>query len=174
MGSGRPRALSEISITAWLACLYQKPCIHLRDEPEKVLKRGGQSVSIQLTPIMAVSIPVIVRHGEVNAAVSISNLTLNSGQGQPKLAFNIERSGNGSLYGDIEVRFVPANRTDEPLVVGQHIGVSVFPPLGHLHYQIPLQLPAGRHLSTGMIEVIYRERVIGGGGKILARASLSV
>jgi len=33
MDSGRPRALSEISITAWLTCLYQKPCIHLRDEP---------------------------------------------------------------------------------------------------------------------------------------------
>lgn len=141
---------------------------------EKVLKRDGQSVSIQLTPIMAISIPVIVRHGEVDAAASISNLTLNNGEGQPKLALNLERSGNGSLYGDIEVRFVPASGTGEPLVIGQHIGVSVFPPLDRLRYRIPLQLPAGRHLSAGTIEVIYRERVNGGGGKILARASLSV
>jgi len=141
---------------------------------EKVLKRDGRSVSIQLTPIMAVSIPVIVRHGDVDVAVSISNLILNSGQGQPKLAFNIERSGNGSVYGDIEVRFVPANRSEEPLVIGQHTGVSVFPPLARLQYQIPLQLPAGRHLDAGTIEVTYRERANGGGGKILARASLSV
>jgi len=37
MDSGRPRASSETSITAWLTCLYRKPCIHLRDEPLLIL-----------------------------------------------------------------------------------------------------------------------------------------
>ena len=141
---------------------------------EKVLQRDGQSVSIRLTPVMAVSIPVIVRHGQVDASVSISNLTLDDGQARPELAFDIERVGNGSLYGDIEVRFVPANGAEEPIVIGQHVGVSIFPPLARLLYRIPLQLPAGRHLSAGTLEVIYRERGGDGDGKILARATLPV
>src|SRR5690606_5322061 len=58
--------------------------------------KNGQ-VAVRLIPVYGVSIPVIVRHGDLKASAGISNVKL-SGK---TLTFTLTRSGGKSLYGDL-------------------------------------------------------------------------
>ncbi len=60
-------------------------------------------VSIQLTPIYGVTIPVIVRKGSLSASATISDVRLTRDGGEPALAFRLTRSGDRSVYGRIRV-----------------------------------------------------------------------
>jgi len=65
---------------------------------------NGEGVSIDLLVIPGVSLPVIVRHGTLEATGGISDMhLLPNGQtdGQPALGFRINRSGSRSLFGDL-------------------------------------------------------------------------
>ena len=62
-----------------------------------------QGVSVQLTPIYGVTIPVIVRNGKLTAEAGIANARIAQEGGRPAVAFDLTRSGNRSLYGEIRV-----------------------------------------------------------------------
>lgn len=62
-----------------------------------------EGVSIALTPIYGVTIPVIVRKGALRATAAISNIRLDRAEGQTALAFDLSRSGERSVYGRVRV-----------------------------------------------------------------------
>ena len=67
-------------------------------------------IPIHLIPVYGVKIPVIVRHGDLKARVSLSDLTLAPASGQGKghrLSFRINRDGNRSVLGDLTVTYFP-------------------------------------------------------------------
>lgn len=129
-----------------------------------------RQIGVVLNVLVGVSIPVIVRHGDTAAAVTLGALALQDGAGTaPQLALELGRSGTASVYGDLSVTFTPQGGA--PSVVSAAGGVAVYPPNPLRRAVLPLALPKGVKLAHGELRVSYRERP-DAGGKLLAEAAL--
>src|SRR3546814_2488763 len=84
-------------------------------------KPAGAGVSIALTPIYGITIPVIVRVGDLGAAAAIGEAWVSEGADGPAFNFDLSRTGDRSVYGDIEVT---RPGIAEPLLVARGIAVS--------------------------------------------------
>lgn len=141
---------------------------------ENAMKNGdNKEIGVVLTALVGASIPVIVRHGETQASVSLSGLVLVPATGEtgPALSFQINRSGNRSVYGDLTVTLTP--KGSPPVDVAKAGALAVYAPNALRRVRMPLQIPAGAALSGGTLNLTYRERVEAG-GKLIADASLTV
>ncbi|MEP1422333.1 MAG: molecular chaperone [Erythrobacter sp.] len=133
--------------------------------PREVTEEETQSdaVTFRLVPIYGITIPIIVRHGRVEAQVALTQPSIVTGEdGRPELAMTIERSGESSTYG---VLSVVKPGVDEPIVLAG--GIAVYPEIGTREVRITLtdeQLTQIR--GPGRIE--YRELPEQGGALIAA------
>ena len=111
-------------------------------------------VSIQLIPIFGISIPVIIRTGEVNVTTSFTNLKLEVRQDSiPTLEFMINRAGNCSTYGDLVVEYISGK--NKPITVGNVKGVGVYTNIDHRKVTVKLNQVPGVVLKTGNLRVRY-------------------
>lgn len=85
----------------------------ISDIARAVNPEPGQ-ITIRLTTLIGVSIPVIVRHGDTSAKLTLDTLALEPGvkaegqaSGSPLLIFHMNRSGNRSVYGNLLATFTP-------------------------------------------------------------------
>lgn len=121
-------------------------------------KPAGEGVSIALTPIYGITIPVIVRVGDLGAEAVIGEAWVGEGADGPAFNFDLARTGNRSVYGDIEVTRPGA---PEPLLVAR--GIAVYPEIGtrQVSLRVPPELAAK---LKGPVRIRYTEdREIGGG-----------
>ena len=133
---------------------------------------GATGIGVMMTALVGASVPVIVRHGAVDAGVKLGELALSRGEATgPMLAMLFEREGSSSVYGDVSVTFTPRN--GKPQSLAQVSGLAVYTPNRLRRAALPLQVPAGVALAAGTLEVSYRERPEAG-GKLLAQASLNL
>ncbi|MDX1931473.1 MAG: hypothetical protein SFU56_02595 [Capsulimonadales bacterium] len=133
----------------------------------------ANGLSVRLTPVYGVSIPLIVRHGAVSATVALADLKTETGpEGALLLSGAFLREGNGSVYGDLQVTFTPAGN-GKPVPVGLSNGMAVYVPNPVRYFTLPLKPPAGRRPSQGTLTVTYREPATEG-GRILAEKTLTV
>lgn len=131
-----------------------------------------KEVRIQLRTLLSVSIPVIVRHGDTHATVSLTSMELTErAEEQPVLQFSMERAGNQSLYGDLTVHFTPRGGVTE--IVGRANGVAIYAPNARRKMRIALTPPRNRSLSNGTLRVTYRQQAESGAA-LLAEASLTL
>lgn len=122
------------------------------------VKNKDKSLSVQLTPIFGISIPVIARHGKldpVTVDITTANMMLDNtvepkaGEKAYKLNLNFERSGGHSLYGDIKV----IHNGD---TVNQLRGISLFSPYPSRKVKLNLVL---KGVSSGdKLKVVYHSR----------------
>ncbi|MDP3842486.1 MAG: molecular chaperone [Oxalobacteraceae bacterium] len=130
-------------------------------------------MGVQLKALIGVSIPVIVRHGETAANLTLAGLELlkpTAGQAAT-LAVVLQRSGNRSVYGDLGATFTPQGGTVQE--VGKAGGVAVYTPNPLRRAKLALQPPAGLVLARGLLRVTFRERPEAG-GKLLAEAAIEL
>ena len=132
---------------------------------------NGGKVGVVITALIGASIPVIVRQGETEAHVTLAELAFQPATADvgSSLAFQIQRDGNRSVYGDLAVTFTP--RGGAAVEVGRAGGVAVYVPNPRRRARLPLQLPPGAALAGGTLKLSYRERA-DAGGKLLGEASL--
>ena len=117
----------------------------------------AEGVSIQLIPIYGVTIPVIVRHGRVQAQVAISQPSIVQGEDGPELSMTISRAGDSSTYGTLTVTKQGA---EEPIVMLR--GLAVYPELSERQVRVRLT-PEQAASFTGQIRIEYREDLEAGG-----------
>lgn len=115
----------------------------------EVKKTDG--VSFQIRPIYGVTIPVIVRLGNLEAKAAISNVHKTVVDGKPAVSLDISRSGDRSTYG--EVRVVKAGVKDPIAIVR---GVAIYTEIDHRSLSIPID-PAFAAQATGPVTVQYVE-----------------
>jgi P pilus assembly chaperone PapD len=72
-------------------------------KPPTAPEAPAYGVSVQLTPVYGVTIPVIVRAGKLTAEAGIANAKIVQEGGRPAVSFDLTRSGNRSLYGEVRV-----------------------------------------------------------------------
>jgi len=132
--------------------------------PREVTDQVQQSdgVSFKLTPIYGITIPIIVRHGRVEAQVALTQANIVEGENGPEFAMRIERSGDSSTYGTLSV-VKPG--VDEPIVLAG--GVAVYPEIGTREVRINVT-PEQAVLLKGPARIEYRELPEQGGGLIAA------
>ena len=121
-----------------------------------ISSEGAKSLSIELIPVVGITIPVIVRQGELSAEASLSEFEIkqsNTVKAQPVLSMKINRTGNKSTYGDFRVDFTPAGGS--PVVIGQLNGVAVYTSTDSRTLEIKLQAPEGTVLSNGELHITY-------------------
>jgi hypothetical protein len=118
-------------------------------------RESSNSVTVQLVPIFGMSIPIIIRSGDVNVSASISDIKLES-LTEPSVLFTLNRSGNISIYGDVLVEFYP--KQGKPLTVGAMKGVAIYDNLNRRFISMKLTIPPGTSLSNGILKVRYKSR----------------
>lgn len=117
-------------------------------------------LKIQLIPIYGVTIPVIIRKGQLKATAAIANPHLVEDPNGPVLAFDLSRDGNKSVYGEIRVT---RQGETEPAVVAK--GIAVYPELKTRQVFLPLA-PDQVSAIKGPVKIAYYETLDAGGGLI--------
>ena len=123
-----------------------------------IAKPASTGVSIALTPIYGITIPVIVRVGDLGAEAVIGDAWVADTADGPAFNFGLTRAGNRSVYGDIEVT---RPGISEPLLVAR--GIAVYPEVSarEVSLRVPPELAAK---LKGPVRIRYTEdREIGGG-----------
>jgi hypothetical protein len=114
-------------------------------------------LSIKLTIIPGVTLPVIVRHGSLSATASLSDFSLTSlsgGNSNPALSLKINRNGASSVYGDLTATYFPAAKHNG-VIVSQIKLLAVYVPNATRTVVMQLTLPEGVELNGGKIVVKF-------------------
>ena len=117
--------------------------------------QDSASIGIRLIPIFGISIPVIVRVGDLKADVSIidANLTAKS-DSITELALTFSRKGDKSVYGDLTVNYQSVG--GEAIEVGLVRGIAVYTPNTQRHFTLQLQNLQGVDYTLGKLTIKYQ------------------
>ena len=110
-----------------------------------------KGVQFQLTPVYGVTIPVIIRLGNLEASAGIANVQLERRDGGAAVGLDLTRTGTRSTYG--EVRVLKAGVKD-PIALQK--GVAIYTEVGRRHVSVPLA-EAYKTGVTGPVTVEYIE-----------------
>jgi P pilus assembly chaperone PapD len=111
-----------------------------------------KGLSFQLTPVYGVTIPVIVRLGNLEAKAGIANVHLaKAANGTATVALDLSRSGARSTFGDVRV-MKPG--TKDPIAVQK--AVAVYTEIGSRRVTVPVRADFKGAL-TGPVTVQYLE-----------------
>lgn len=123
---------------------------------EKPEEQDVKDVTIQLVPIYGLTIPVIVRKGNLNAKVAISKFSMEPDKTEgPMATMELSRSGNRSVYGDIEITHISNKHDITP--IGKIKGLAIYTPNDKRSIQLRLRDDPEVDYSTGTIRITYKE-----------------
>ncbi len=112
------------------------------------------ALSIQLIPIFGISIPIIIRVGAEDLSVSITDMVLETTQENTKrLNLRINRNGNMSVYGDIQVAHIAPNGTET--ILSNINGLAVYTPNASRILSIDLNPEKEVNYSAGKLVVTF-------------------
>ena len=133
--------------------------LYLRAEEEKKPLGEGDgpkdstTISVKLVAVFGISIPVIIRSGENNTEIKLTDLSFNAKDTTPTVKFTFNRNGNMSSYGDIAVNYIsPEGKT---VTVATAKGLAVYTPTTKRYFNLPLSQPPGIDYSKGTLQVTY-------------------
>ncbi len=113
-----------------------------------------KTISVKLTPIYGISIPVIVRSGEVNVSATLSDFEIRTNQESgPILKLTINRAGNMSVIGDLSVEYISEKGDD--VEIGKLKNVAVYPDINKRFVSINLNPATGLNLKNGKLRITY-------------------
>jgi hypothetical protein len=121
---------------------------------EKDTKVDTTNISINITPIFGITVPVIIRVGKSTTILNITDLKLEkTTDGTNKLQLCINRTGNMSAFGDISVtHFAPDGKETK---IGLIKGVAVYTPNSVRKLKVNLENISSVDLSKGVIRVLF-------------------
>jgi P pilus assembly chaperone PapD len=111
----------------------------------------AKGLRFQLTPVYGVTIPVIVRLGNLQATAGIANVHLEQKDGKPFVALDLSRSGERSTFG--EVRVLRAG-VKNPIAIQK--AVAVYTEIGLRHLAVPID-DSQKAAAAGPVTVQYVE-----------------
>ncbi len=120
----------------------------------------GNGLKIQIIPIYGISIPIIVRKGNLQATAAMSNVRMTTDNEGPALEFDLSRKGDKSVFGEIHVT---KPGVAEPLSIAK--GIAIYPEVATRSVSLPMppEVAAKMH---GEVVISYYEAPEAGGGLI--------
>jgi hypothetical protein len=121
---------------------------------EKEFTPDTAGIAVHITPVFGISVPVIIRNGENEAAVSLSKPAFEKTPDDiPVLNMQFNRTGNMSVYGDIKIDFIsPQGKVTK---VGEIKGIAVYTPTASRRVRVVLDKVPGIDYKTGKLHVVY-------------------
>jgi fimbrial chaperone protein len=115
-----------------------------------------QDVSMKIRAHRAVAIPVVVRIGDLNSELQLSNLSFKTAPqiGDSKVEVKLSRIGNRSVYGDLVATFHPTG--GEPKQLGRINGLSVYNE--NMNVSIPLNIADSAPSGSGVIKAEFQDQ----------------
>lgn len=129
-------------------------------KPAVVAEGPREGVSIALTPIYGVTIPIIVRQGNLSAKAVISDARIDKDAERDLFSFALARSGDRSTYGRVRVI---RQGVEKPLIDAR--GIAVYTELTGRRVIFPINADLAAQLK-GPITVQYLDDAEAGGGVI--------
>jgi len=120
----------------------------------------GEGFQIRLIPIYGVTIPIIIRHGNLTATAAIANPRIVEENGVQGIGFDLSRHGDRSVYGEV---IVTRPGIDVPLARAR--GIAIYSEIGSRTVNLPVSEEFQGNLA-GPIRIQYREPDSAGGGLI--------
>lgn len=121
-----------------------------------VTKDLVKGVNIRIVPVYGVSIPVIVRQGELQASLDVAAPIFDppAADGSGLMRVNMTVTGNRSIFADI--KFVrPSSHGDEQVLLFK--GVAVYAPVNRRTLRITLKKEELERVRAGALKVIIQE-----------------
>ena len=118
-------------------------------QPAAITESKG--LRFQLTPIYGVTIPVIVRLGNLQATAGIANVHLAKTDGAPTVDLDLTRSGSRSTFGEVRVL-----KAGVKAPIADQKGVAVYTEINSRHVSVPVN-PDYKGEITGPVTVQYVE-----------------
>ncbi len=111
-------------------------------------------MSVQITPVFGISIPIIVRVGDVKVSASLDNLKIETIQDTIRnLKVSINRVGNISIYGDLIAEYVsPQGKTTQ---IGLVRGIAVYTSVNKRNVSIRVNNDTKVDLTGGKIKIRF-------------------
>ncbi len=113
-----------------------------------------KAISVKLVAIFGISIPVIIRAGENTSTVSLTDVNFKAPKDSiPYVQFAFNRSGNMSVYGDINVDYIsPEGKSTR---IGAAKGIAVYNPTIKRNFTLPLTIKENVDVHSGQLRVSY-------------------
>ena len=108
-------------------------------------------LSFKLTPVYGVTIPVIVRLGNLSVEAGISNVHLENRDGKPAIAMELSRTGSRSTFGEVRVL---KSGVKAPIALSR--AVAVYTELNQREVVVPVD-ETYKGALTGPVTVEYVE-----------------
>jgi hypothetical protein len=115
-------------------------------------------------------IPIIVRTGDLSAKASISDVHLVESQGRKGIGFAINRSGDRSVYGGIDIYL---EGSGSPRKIGGIRGLGVYGEIDHRNVVIPLEATAPAVGAGSRVKIVYTDDELDP-GKVLAETEATL
>jgi P pilus assembly chaperone PapD len=141
---------------------------------EQASSQRSDQLSFRITSVFGLSIPVIVRHGPVEAQGRIENARFDEAMISPDgvaapvrtsvLRFDLRRTGTSSLFGNVEVRSRGGRES-----LGVQRGIGVYPEIDQRSIQIPLRRAPKKGEA---LEITFTDED-SGARQVIARATLT-
>lgn len=130
-------------------------------------KLDSTQMAVRIIPIFGISIPVIIRVGNLNAKITLSDVNIKSlNDTVSQLAFAINREGNKSAYGNLTVMYEP--KKGNSIQVGVANGIGVYTEIGKRTFSMLLNYKDGINFHSGKL-VIYYKTPKESGNQVMAR-----
>ena len=120
----------------------------------KEVQKDSTSIGVKLIPIFGITIPVIIHVGESTTKVNLSDMKMDLiNDTTSRLQFAFNRTGNMSVYGDIQVDYVSAQSISTP--VGTVRGIAVYTPNLLRKFQMDLDKKVKVDYHSGSLKITY-------------------
>lgn len=132
----------------------------------------AEKISVKIEFSFGITVPVIIRNGELKASGKISNLALKKDENHNKvIEVTIAREGNSSLYGDLSIFRNDASGKEELVYVTRGLAIYVPNPRRVFTMKLPMDKISSANPEKEKLRVEYREPQ-SSGGKLITEASI--
>lgn len=112
-------------------------------------------ISVQIIPYFGISVPVIIRAGDIKGEVSIDHVKILSRNDEfLTLNMTLNRSGAASVYGSVLVNYISLSGHKSILTILD--GFAVYTPNRERNLSISLPVTPQSDLRSGTLEILYK------------------
>jgi hypothetical protein len=145
---------NELTPGEYRSHFYFRSVPNLKPLGQEEKSKDTTSISVQLIPIFGITIPAIIRVGESDTKVTLTNLSFSmSSDTVPGLTMVFRRSGNMSVYGDLAIDHIsPQGKIAR---VGIANGIAVYTPNTQRSFKLNLYRIPGVDFRSGKLKITF-------------------
>ena len=122
---------------------------------------NANDLKIQLIPLYGITIPIIVRKGNLTATAALANARLGRDEDGPVLEIDATRKGNRSVYGEFRITKFGQS---QPVIVQK--GIAIYPEVEKRKVELALSDAEAATIRGSEVVIAYHESPENGGGLI--------